>query len=347
MHAIAPDQTDENRSPIGLRYRAADRYVVTAQRIRAYSAAVRNRHAAHFSTAAAARSGFSELVAPPTFAAMPWLAAARELLGILPPGIRPRRVLHAEQTIRIGRLLLAGDVLTTDLYIDSLERYPDYRSLGVTMVLRDRDDRVLQTGSAKLFSDRSFDRLEGPAIDVIRRHPRVVEDRADVAEPVGFARWPRPRSGLRTPAPGTRLPPHTVTVRRRELQRYVAVTGTVDGRVARADEPLCIGTAPGLMRLALTAGAVVSWLGDPGMVRTLHAEFSHHCVRPAPGAQRIELLGSVGRMSSDGRSADLDLDAICRGRHLFARAWAAVNLPDIRSAADAGARIHLGTTTEM
>lgn len=52
-------------------------------------------------------------------------------------------------------------------------------------------------------------------------------------------------------------------------------------------------------------------------------------------------------MSSDGRSADLDLDAICRGRHLFARAWAAVNLPDIRSAADAGARIHLGTTTEM
>ncbi|AHH19585.1 MaoC-like dehydratase [Nocardia nova SH22a] len=325
MRSTTVDRIDGARSLAGSCYRTPDRYSVTAQRIRAYAAAVHNRHPAHFDRDAAADLGFEGLVAPPTFATLPWLRAAREVLGAL-YGPRPPRILHAEQLIRIGRPLVAGDVVTTDIHIDSVEHFPDYCALVVTTVLRDLGGTAVQTGTATLLTDSPAARTPRPAVEYLRCHRRpAAVVRTGATDPIAPARVPGPATTPLTA--GTELPRRTVSVHRGELLRYAALTGA-SGR-ARQRPAACLGMAPGMLRLALTAGVVTSWLGDPARVRVLRAEFSHHCADPAATTEIVEFRGRVRDTGPEHRTLTVDLDARCRGRRLFAHAAAAIE-PDDR-----------------
>ncbi|MBO0852281.1 MAG: MaoC family dehydratase N-terminal domain-containing protein [Nocardia sp.] len=322
MHLVIADRIESTRNPIGLRYRASDRYVVTAQRIRAYAAAVHNHHPTHFSAAAAAEWGFGAVVAPPTFATLPWLRAAEEVLAILRSGFGSCRILHAEQTIRIGRALLAGDVVTTDLFFDTVERYPDFCSITITALLRDRDGAPLQTGTATLLTDSPSGWPPQAAVETLARHPRVVADHFDIGPLAESARVPRPPIDLSDHEPGTELRRRAVVLRPRDLRDYTALAGSFPDS-QRVPAGIC--TASGLFRLAMTCGAVTTWLDDPAVVRALRAEFSHPEVGETTTSQIVEFRGRVAGAGAD--STTIDLDTRCHGRRLFARAEATVRTP--------------------
>ncbi|MEV5651035.1 MaoC family dehydratase N-terminal domain-containing protein [Nocardia sp. NPDC052254] len=326
MRSTTVDRIDGAHALAGSCHRIPDRYTVTAQRIRAYASAVHNRHPAHFDENAATELGFAGLVAPPTFATLPWLDGARQVLGAL-YGPRPPRILHAGQLIRIGRPLVAGDVVTTDIHIDSVERFPDYCALAVTTVLRDPNGAAVQTGTATLLTDGPAARTPGPAVEYLRCHRRPSPGpRGTVTEPITPVRAPGPLDGTPPIPAGTEMPRRTVPIHRGELLRYAALTGAADHAGGRQRATTCLGMAPGMLRLALTAGFVTSWLGDPARVRVLRAEFSHHCAGPAATTEIVEFRGHVRDVAPEHHTLTVDLDARCRGRRLFAHAAATVEL---------------------
>ncbi|WP_197505790.1 MaoC family dehydratase N-terminal domain-containing protein, partial [Mycobacterium sp. 852002-53434_SCH5985345] len=77
MTAAAEKATLESR--VGHYYRVDDSYRVAAEKVREYARAVQDYHPAHWDAAAAAKLGYSGLVAPLTFTSIPGMVANRHL----------------------------------------------------------------------------------------------------------------------------------------------------------------------------------------------------------------------------------------------------------------------------
>ncbi|MBB5911944.1 acyl dehydratase [Nocardia transvalensis] len=296
----------------------ADTYSVTPELIREFSRTIGEVH-------------YPVLVAPPTFAILPWLHAHRTALRAFGFTRRLPRVLHTGQTLSIGRLITAGDVLTTSIHLDSVRRFPDYDMLTVGTVLTDHAGKVVQTGTSTLLA------ATDPA--VARAAPSYLDGRLRPG-PIGPLHHGSALSGAARrnldPAVdfdeievGTPLPPRSMVVRQEDLATYAEMTANLfesGGSRSEAAAQASIGTAPGMLRLAWLAQFVTSWIGDPGAITGYRADFSHFC-GPAFRSSEIEFGGRVTAVDRTHRTGVVTVDALCRGRRLFSGATAQVSFP--------------------
>lgn len=104
----------------GRRYPAQEPYQVGREKIREFARAVKATHPAHFDVAAAESLGYSDLVAPPTFAVIVAQRADAQLIQDSDAGIDFTRVVHADQRFTHHRPIVAGDELVAELHVDTV-----------------------------------------------------------------------------------------------------------------------------------------------------------------------------------------------------------------------------------
>lgn len=96
---------------------AGDSYVVGREKIREFASAVGATDAVHHDLAAARAQGYTDLVAPPTFAIVLTLQAEQEVVTHPEAGVDWSRVVHREQRFTHHRTVVAGDELTAQVFL--------------------------------------------------------------------------------------------------------------------------------------------------------------------------------------------------------------------------------------
>lgn len=113
----------------GRAYGPFERYEVARVKIREFADAIDARAAEHRDVEAAIAAGYTDLVAPTTFAVV--IAQRAEFHVIVDPevGVDFSRVVHAEERFVHHRPIVAGDVIETVIHIDSVAQ-----RAGIAMV---------------------------------------------------------------------------------------------------------------------------------------------------------------------------------------------------------------------
>jgi acyl dehydratase len=96
-------------------------YLVGAEKVREFSRAVFSTSPLNFDRDAALAAGYSDLVAPPTFAVVIQEATLAQLLAEADSGIDFTRVVHGDQRFRYTRPIVAGDELTATLTVAAVK----------------------------------------------------------------------------------------------------------------------------------------------------------------------------------------------------------------------------------
>lgn len=321
MHSGTTNPVVRLDLPDGRRAPFAEHCLVRPEHIRRFAQLIGDDHPAHADPEAAAALGFAGLAAPPTFASMLLLRAERRILPTLLDGAEPVRLLHTDQTLQIGRLLVAGDVIATDVYIESAEQFSDYEKFCVTTVLTDRSGVVAQLGTSTLLScgHRFRHRITtSPALETARArlHPATRTPHDRQAGPLELHRL----------APGDELPHSIIRPRHSDVAGFRRLVH--DGLPHRITSA---GVAPGLLRFGWMARYLGSRFGHPAAVTSYRAEFSHYCVRGPASVADIEFRGQITDIDISTGMAEVAVNAVSAGRRLFVRASASVPVTAIPS----------------
>lgn len=118
-----------NVKAVGRSYGPYEKYEVARVKIREFADAVDARAAEHRDVDAARVAGYSDLVAPTTFAAAIAQRAEFQVISDPEVGVDFSRVVHAEERFVHHQPIVAGDIIETTIHIDTV----NHRA-GVSMV---------------------------------------------------------------------------------------------------------------------------------------------------------------------------------------------------------------------
>jgi len=110
-----------NAELAGRSYPAAPPYLVGREKVREFARAVLATSALNFDPEAARAAGYSDVIAPPTFAVVVQEHTLAQLLGDPDAGIDFSRVVHGDQRFTFTRPIVAGDELTATLTVTSVK----------------------------------------------------------------------------------------------------------------------------------------------------------------------------------------------------------------------------------
>ncbi|WP_159611843.1 MaoC family dehydratase N-terminal domain-containing protein [Glutamicibacter sp. JC586] len=109
-----------NPDLVGRIFPAGQSYQVGREKIREFATATKATSPAHYDVEAAKELGYSDVVAPPTFAIIVAQRADAQLIADPASGIDFSRVVHADQRFTHHRPIVAGDELLAELYVDQV-----------------------------------------------------------------------------------------------------------------------------------------------------------------------------------------------------------------------------------
>lgn len=98
-------------------------YLVGREKVREFARAVFATDPQHTDPEAARALGYSDVVAPPTFAMVIQDLTLQQLLSEPDSGIALERTVHAEQRFRYTRPIVAGDELTAQLTVTGIRAF--------------------------------------------------------------------------------------------------------------------------------------------------------------------------------------------------------------------------------
>ena len=110
-----------NAELAGRSYPAAPPYLVGREKVREFARAVLATSALNFDEEAARAAGYSDVIAPPTFAVVVQEHTLAQLLGDPDAGIDFSRVVHGDQRFTFTRPIVAGDELSATLTVTSVK----------------------------------------------------------------------------------------------------------------------------------------------------------------------------------------------------------------------------------
>jgi acyl dehydratase len=252
--------------------------------------------------------------APTTFPIVVAFRAMTDLLDDPSVGISLHRVVHGEQRFSYERPVVAGDVLTAALTVESV------RSIGGADIIATRSQLTDESG-ADVVTARAVlvHRADAPE-DAPARPAPARQTEAATGDTLGTPSWEA----------GGQLPPREYAVTRADLVRYAGASGDFNpihwsDRVARSvGLPGVI--AHGMFTMALAGRAVTTWTGDPAAVVDFHVRFGRPVVVPDDDAgAEVTVRGKVGALLDDGR-VRVDLTVTTGGDKVLSLARAIVRL---------------------
>ncbi|MFV0634059.1 FAS1-like dehydratase domain-containing protein [Demequina sp.] len=139
-----------NPEAVGRSYGPFEPYEVTRVKIREFADAVDAWSGAHRDVAVAQAEGFQDLVAPTTFAVV--IAQRAEFHVVTDPevGVDFSMVVHAEERFTHVRPLVAGDVITTTVHIESITQRAGISMVTTRAELTDADGAPVSTVTSTL-----------------------------------------------------------------------------------------------------------------------------------------------------------------------------------------------------
>ncbi len=105
----------------GREFPPTEPYLVGREKVREFSRAVFSTSVINLDPAAAQAAGYSDVVAPPTFAVVVQEHTLAQLLAAPDAGIDFSRVVHGDQRFSYTRPIVAGDELTARLTVASVK----------------------------------------------------------------------------------------------------------------------------------------------------------------------------------------------------------------------------------
>ena len=97
-------------------------YLVGREKVREFARAVLSEAALHHDPEAARAAGYSDVVAPPTFASVVQDATLQQLLSDEEAAVDFSRVVHGDQRFTYSRPIVAGDELTGVMTVTSVKQ---------------------------------------------------------------------------------------------------------------------------------------------------------------------------------------------------------------------------------
>src|SRR5450755_2788821 len=123
-----------DQSFVGRRYPPTVPYQVGREKIREFAAAIGDANPAYTDVEAARALGYSDLVAPPTFAIVLSMRAAHQVVMDPALGLDYSRVVHGDQRFTYTRPIVAGDELSVVVTVEKI------RSMAGNEVITTRGD---------------------------------------------------------------------------------------------------------------------------------------------------------------------------------------------------------------
>ncbi len=109
-----------NPEYLGKEYPASDPYEVSRVKIAEFADAIGDPNPVYRDPAAARAAGYSDVIAPPTFAVVITMSTSRVAVGDPGLGLNYAMVVHGEQKFAYSRPLVAGDVVTAQTTITGI-----------------------------------------------------------------------------------------------------------------------------------------------------------------------------------------------------------------------------------
>jgi acyl dehydratase len=307
-------------------------YLVGREKVREYARAVQDYHPAHWDTAAAAKLGYSGLVAPLTFTSTPGMSCNRRMFEEVVVGYDT--YVQTEEVFEQHRPIIEGDELHIDVELTSVRRIAGRDLITVTNTFTDTaGERVhtLHTTVVGVTSDdinpavkAAVQRMmmhdmdimsvgEGTYEKTVRPggHVRIADDSTRSSATLSF-------DGLKV---GDELGVHHTRLSRGDLVNYAGVAGDAnpihwDESIAKlAGLPDVI--AHGMLTMGLGAGFVSAWSGDPGAVTRYAVRLSAPAVVPANEGTDIEFSGKVKSLDPETRTGVVLVAAKSEGKKIF------------------------------
>ena len=327
----APEAPDP-QSRVGHYYQMDGTYLVGREKVREYARAVQDYHPAHWDTAAAAKLGYSGLVAPLTFTSTPGMSCNRRMFEEVVVGYDT--YVQTEEVFEQHRPIIEGDELHIDVELTSVRRIAGRDLITVTNTFTDTAGERVHTLHTTVVGVTSDD--INPAVKAaVQRMMMHDMDIMSVGEGT-YEKTVRPGGHVRIADDSTRSPAtlsfdglkvgdelgvHHTRLSRGDLVNYAGVAGDAnpihwDESIAKlAGLPDVI--AHGMLTMGLGAGFVSAWSGDPGAVTRYAVRLSAPAVVPANEGTDIEFSGKVKSLDPETRTGVVLVAAKSEGKKIF------------------------------
>jgi acyl dehydratase len=320
---------------VGHYYQMDNTYLVGREKMREFARAVQDYHPAHWDVAAAAKLGYSDLVAPVTFTSTPAMACNQRMFESVVVGYD--MYLQTEEVFEQHRPIVAGDELHIDVELTSVRRIAGRDLITVTNTFTDAAGERVHTLHTTVVgvTGEDVDPAIRPAVqNVIMHDVNMLGVDGDKAV---YEKAVRPEGEFRiadagtTRAPGSlcfddvkvgdALPVHHARLSRGDLVNYSGVSGDAnplhwDEEIAKlAGQPDVI--AHGMLTMGLGAGFGSAWTGDPGAITRYAVRLSQPAIVPAVGGADIEFSGRIKSLDPETRTGVIVVAAKSAGRKIF------------------------------
>ncbi|MGH3696406.1 MAG: FAS1-like dehydratase domain-containing protein [Pseudonocardiaceae bacterium] len=135
---------------VGRCYLLAGAYQVGREKIREFAEAIGDDDVLYRDPGAARARGYSDVLAPPTFAMILVLRAQQELVGDPELGLDYRRMVHGSQSFIHHRPIAAGDELTVALHVEGIRTMGGNDMLTVRCEITDHAGAPVTTARTML-----------------------------------------------------------------------------------------------------------------------------------------------------------------------------------------------------
>ncbi len=125
-------------------------YLVAREKVREFARAVLATSPLNFDPEAARAAGYSDVVAPPTFAIAISEATLQQLLAEPDAGIDFSRVVHGDQRFTYTRPIVAGDELTATLTVTAVKSLGGHNMVTAETSMVDGDGAHVVTATSTL-----------------------------------------------------------------------------------------------------------------------------------------------------------------------------------------------------
>lgn len=329
----AAPEASELEARVGHYYEADGPYLVGREKVREYARAVQDYHPAHWDVEAAAKLGYSGLVAPLTFTSTPAMAANRHLFESIVVGYDT--YLQTEEVFEQHRPIVAGDELHVDVELSSVRRIAGRDMITVTNTFTDTDGERVHTLHTTVVGVTAED-LNPEIKSAVQRAMMHDVDLFAINDDE-YERTVRPEGEVRiaqdglTRTPGTpsfedvkvgdELGVHHTRLSRGDLVNYAGVAG--DANPIHWDEDIAkLAGLPdviahGMLTMGLGAGFVSTWTGDPGAVTRYAVRLSQPAVVSAKEGADIEFSGKIKSLDPETRTGVIVVAAKAGGKKIF------------------------------
>lgn len=139
-----------NEAIVGKDYPALPPYVVGREKVREFARAVMSTSTLHSDVAAAQSAGYSDVVAPPTFAVVVQEGALQMLLNDPESGIDYSRIVHGDQRFDYSRPIVAGDELHSSVHVTKVQSLGGHSMVTSETRVTDRTGQHIVTATSTL-----------------------------------------------------------------------------------------------------------------------------------------------------------------------------------------------------